>query len=152
VKPVEVCQCVLSSRIMEQAAAAAVHFTCNTDNVRGIFPSCLVGLCCPAFHICSGIRVCALLVLQLFAHISSASHIFYATRSLGLAVALALALPPPPFLSPLLSHLFMCSMKILKYLHIMSVREVTIPGKGERAVVIFVPFIEIVSPRSIPSP
>lgn len=35
------------------------------------------------------------------------------------------------------------SFKIVKYLHIMSAREVSIPGKGERAVVIFVPFAEM---------
>jgi len=55
---------------------------------------------------------------------------------------------PPSALETLLAETLLKqssvdSMKILKYLHIMSVREVTIPGKGERAVVIFVPFIEI---------
>jgi small subunit ribosomal protein S7e len=35
------------------------------------------------------------------------------------------------------------SMKFLKYLHIMSAREVTVAAKGERAIVIFVPFTEM---------
>ena len=35
------------------------------------------------------------------------------------------------------------SFKIVKYLHIMSAREVSVPGKGERAIVIFVPFVEM---------
>ena len=33
---------------------------------------------------------------------------------------------------------------MLKYLHIMSARDVTVAATGERAIVIFVPYIEMV--------
>ena len=61
---------------------------------------------------------------------------------------------PPTALESLLAEaLFKMSAddstKMLKYLHVMSVREVTVAETGERALVVFVPYTEMVSYRKM---